>query len=219
MKSIISLFLMNVFISVSAIAGPTGGAIISADKMNILYIGLSNPISATAPGYTDDQTIVTFSGGGEYTKLGSGHYMFKPDGSQREVTVKVSVKMADSTLKLAGQQVYRIRKIPHPEVLFGTKNGGSISKGEIAAVSQINCGLGEGFAFEGLKFSVNSYTLIIVHADGSSYTEEVSGNRITARSKEEFENIKSGAYIIITSVDATGPAGKVVISGVSLKVK
>jgi gliding motility-associated protein GldM len=201
----------------------SGGATISADKMNMLYIGLPNPISAAASGFTPAQTHVNISGGGSFGKdpsqKGEGHYILKPDGSQREITVKVSVTMSDGSTKQMGQSVYRVRKIPHPEVLFGTKNGGAISRGEIATVNLISAGLGEGFAFEGLKYNVNNYTLAISPKSGQAYMEQVQGNRITGNSRSHLASVHTGDLIVIANVDATGPGGKVILSGVTLPVK
>ena len=79
----------------------------------MLYIGLDNPISAAAAGFTPAQTHVTIyrrrSLEPDPSQKGAGHYILKPDGSQREITVKVSVTMSDGTTKQMGQQVYRVR--------------------------------------------------------------------------------------------------------------
>jgi gliding motility-associated protein GldM len=196
-----------------------GGATISAEKMNMLYIGLDNPISISAAGFTPEQTLPSTSAG-SLRKVGNGQYMIKPDAnSPRELTITVNVKTADGKTARMGSQVYRVRKIPHPEVLFGTKNGGAISRGEISVVSQINAGLGEGFAFEGLKYQVNSYTLAIAPKSGQSYIEPVTGNRITGASRSHLSNVHTGDLIVVANVDATGPAGKVILPGVTLTVK
>jgi len=201
----------------------TGGATISADKMNMLYIGLDNPISAAAAGFTPAQTHVSTTGGGSWrpdpSTKGPGHYILKPDGSAREITVKVSVTMSDGSTKQMGQQVYRVRPVPHPEVLFGTKTGGAISRGEIATVSMINCGLGAGFAFEGLKYLVNGYTFAIAPKSGPAHFLPVTGNRITPECRNFLAQVHTGDFIIIANVSVTGPSGKLVLSGPTLTVK
>jgi gliding motility-associated protein GldM len=198
----------------------TGAATIAADKMNMLYIGLDNPISASAAGFTPANTNASIiGGGGSFKMISPGHYMLKPDGSKREITVGVSVKMSDGTTKSMGQMVYRVRPIPHPEVLFGTKSGGAISRGEIATVSQVNAGLGEGFAFEGLKYTVTAYTFAIAPKSGPSHILQVQGNRITAECRNFLGGVHTGDLIIIANVNAMGPSGKVVLSGPTLTVK
>ena len=201
----------------------TGGATISADKMNLLYIGLDNPISAAAAGFTPAQTIVTHSGGGSFhpdpSQHAPGHFIMKPDGSQREITINVSVKMADGIIKPMGKMLYRVRPVPHPEVLFGTKTGGAISRGEIATVSMINCGLGASFGFEGLKYIVNGYTFAVAPKSGPAHFLPVNGNRIPSEARGFLSQVHTGDFIIIANVKVTGPGGTLMLSGPTLTVK
>jgi hypothetical protein len=193
-------------------------AAISADKMNMMYVGLDNPVSVSVSGYRPENLEVSISGGGEIKEEDhKGHYLVKPDGSARELTVIVAAKN-NKNIVLSNKQ-FRVRKIPHPEVLLGTRNGGGISRGELATASQINVGLGEGFAFEGLKYIVNSYTLAIAPKSGQTYIEPVQGNRISGNSRLRLSNVKPGDLIVIANVDVTGPAGRIMLSGLTLTVK
>jgi hypothetical protein len=194
-----------------------GCAFINAENMNILYIGIDNPISASAPGISPDSTIVS---AGTLRNVGITQFVIKPyvDGP-RVITITVSIKTYDGKIMKIRDQIYRVRKIPNPEVLFGVKIGGIISKETITTVAQINAGLGEGFGFEGLRYRVNSYKLIIARQSGESYFEEVTGDRISAKSRVALETVKSGDVIVISNVEATGPAGKVILSGVTLTVQ
>ncbi|MGZ5244975.1 MAG: type IX secretion system motor protein PorM/GldM [Bacteroidia bacterium] len=198
----------------------TGSATISADAMNMLYIGLENPMSVSVPGFSDAQTIVNFSGGAGQRKTGPGKYILKPDGSNRLIKVSVAAKMPDGSTKAMGQQEYRVRKVPNPEVLFGTKSGGVISRGELLTVSMVNAGLGEGFAYEGLKFQVKGYTFAMSpKAGGNSYFENVSGNRITGSIRAKLQNARPGDMIVIAQVDVVGPSGKKMLNGTNFTVR
>jgi hypothetical protein len=187
--------------------------------MNMFYIGIENPVSVKVEGYSDSLVAVRIDGGGTVRKDAEGVYMIKPDGSNRLITIRASIKTNGQGEKKVMEKPYRVRKIPHPEVLIGTKSGGAVTLSELNNISQINAGLGEGFAFEGLRYTVNSYTIIITHQESGNYIEEVNGNKINARTADEFKNVKPGDYITVTNVDATGPAGKVLLGGTTLKVK
>jgi hypothetical protein len=198
----------------------TGSATIAADKMNMLYIGLENPMSISVPGFSDAQTIVNFGPGAGARKTGPGKYILKPDGSNRLIKVTVAAKMPDGSTKQMGSQEYRVRKVPNPEVLFGTKSGGVISRGELLTVSQVNAGLGEGFAFEGLKYNVTGYTFAMSpKAGGNSYFENVSGNRITGSIRAKLQNARPGDMIVIAQVDVMGPGGKKMLNGTNFTVR
>ncbi|RYG21977.1 MAG: gliding motility protein GldM [Chitinophagaceae bacterium] len=199
----------------------TGSATIAADKMNMLYIGLENPMSISVPGFSDAQTTVNFTTGANAKKTGPGKYILKPtEAPNREIKVTVSAKMPDGSTKQMGSQVYRVRKVPNPEVLFGTKPGGAISRGELVTVSQINAGLGEGFAYEGLKYNVLSYTFAISpKAGGNAYFEQVSGNKVSGTMRGKLQNARPGDLIVIANVEVMGPVGKKMLNGTNLTVR
>jgi len=181
----------------------TGASTVSASKMNMLYIGLDNPIDVSAAGFTPAQTFVKFSGGGALKQTSPGHYSFNPDGSQRDVTASCYVKMADGSTRQMGQALqYRIRKVPKPEILLGTKAGGPISKGEVLIVERVSAGFGEAFAYAGMPVTVHSYRLIINH-NGKLDINPVTGNIIPANVKEKLKNVHSGDMIFLTDVEVT----------------
>ena len=78
--------------SYSVIAEPSE-AVISADKMNVVYRGLDNPISISVPGVGDKDITPTVGKGNKLTKTGNGKYILNP-GSGKEVTINVSAKLS-----------------------------------------------------------------------------------------------------------------------------
>src|ERR1700722_10467758 len=71
---------------------------ISADKMNMLYIGLDNPVYTCVDGVEPARTSTSISGGASMKPdsiHGPGHFIIKPDGSVRQITVRAEVIMPD----------------------------------------------------------------------------------------------------------------------------
>src|SRR4029078_9606907 len=53
-------------------------ASIALDKMNVLYIGVDNPVTVAASGAGDDRVAFSITGGGgSYTKAGGGKYIVR----------------------------------------------------------------------------------------------------------------------------------------------
>ncbi|MDQ3072054.1 MAG: gliding motility protein GldM, partial [Bacteroidota bacterium] len=188
----------------------TGQATISAEKMNMLYIGLKNPISVSVAGYTPDQIIASCPG---VAWSGSrGQYMATPSASSpREVFVNVSVKGAGGKTISMGRSNYRVRPVPKPFVMFGSKDGtaSSITRGELSTVSFITATLGISFAFEGLNYTVTSYGIALspkTSAGGATlYQETVSGNRLPGNVKAKLSSARPGDMILLYDVKAKGP--------------
>lgn len=193
-------------------------ATIELDNMNLMYIDIDNPLTIAVPGVNPSQITASSSGGGTFKIKSINHYLFHPDGSVRQVSIILTMKMADGSDKIICKKEFNVRKIPHPEVLFGTFTGGAFTKEQIMAVKRINCGFPEGIPFY-LTVTVKSYTIIIIPEKGDSYVEKVSGNTITEASKARLNNLNSGDRIVITDVAAAGPAGDIHVSSVVITVK
>lgn len=90
------------------IAETPSGAVISADKMNVVYRNLDNPISATVNG-ADGAVTLTASVGG-LSKSGSG-WNFRPAAGSGTVTFTASAKLS-SGKTVSGKKDFRIKPVP-----------------------------------------------------------------------------------------------------------
>jgi gliding motility-associated protein GldM len=192
----------------------TGSATISATKMNMLYIGLDNPISISVPGFRPDQINASGTAGLNLKKVDAkGNYTCNPSQGTRDGIITVTAEN-----KKVGQMAYRIRPVPKPEILLGTRTGGAISRGELATVSYVNAGLGAGFAFEGLNYKVMKYRMIYVPQHKEAMFFDVTGNTIPGNVRAALQNAHPGDMLILTDVTAQGPTGSVTIPGPSLTI-
>lgn len=87
---------------------PPSGAVITADKMNVVYRGLDNPITATVNG-ADGPISLTASVGG--LSGSNGKYNFKPAAGSNTVTFTASAKTSTGKV-VSGKQEFRIKPVP-----------------------------------------------------------------------------------------------------------
>ncbi|MEX0968723.1 MAG: gliding motility protein GldM [Bacteroidia bacterium] len=200
-----------------------GSATISADAMNVLYIGLENPISISVPGFPPDKIRASMSRG---TLSGSnGRYIAKVTGGRskedRTTTISASVQTGDGRSMTMGSATYRIRPVPAPTAYFGNKASGAITKAELGAQQGIISHLGEGFAFEGLNFRVQRFTLIYQPRNGDMLMDKSNDWRITSRMKTFFGQARPGDQIIVTDIyaAAAGVGEKRLDNGIVLQVR
>ena len=64
-------------------------ATVSADLMNVLYAGYSNPISVSVPGVPLNKVSASISGG-SLTPTGPGHYIARPTAVGKDITISVT---------------------------------------------------------------------------------------------------------------------------------
>lgn len=171
---------------------------ISPTKMNVLYIGVKNPIQVTATGR---QITATISGsGGRLTSTGAGKYDAKVS-SQGSATISV---VADG--QTAGSMKFRCLPVPDPYATVGGKKGGSIAQATLLAQSFVRAQL-DNFVFD-LKFPVTGFT---VSATIQGFTEEYRSNsaNISAQQKGLIRQLKRGNKVYFESIKARAPDGSV----------
>ncbi len=100
-----------------AVINRPNSATISADKMNVVYRGVSNPMTISFAGVADNN--VSASATGLRRSSGSSYVMIP--GSGREVSINVSGTLPDGS-KVSDSKQFRIKDIPSP---VGTVRGES----------------------------------------------------------------------------------------------
>ncbi|MES2778578.1 MAG: gliding motility protein GldM [Bacteroidota bacterium] len=196
-------------------------AVISATKMNVVYIGLDNPISVSVPGYSANQVQVSASSGGTLSKdKQAGTYLLKVNGTSKEIEISASVKDSKGQVKKMGIQKYRVRPIPKPMPMLGSiEQSGPVSAGVLKSASFVFANL-KDFAFEGVKFTPFEYTIVYQPKKGDGRAFKGTGQNVTAEIKAVLNNVRMGDRITLLQVKANGPAGGVVIpASLSLEVK
>lgn len=173
-------------------------AVVSPDKMNVLYIGVPNPISVSAPGVPKEQIKVSISGGS--VSGSGGHYTATVNSPG---TTKVTV-MGDKGIVL-GASEFRVKRIPDPKAQFAGKSGGKTSAANIRAQDRIFARL-EGFEFDA-KFNVTRFTLLIAKPRQDVVTYTTSGADLSSAMKSAMNNVTPGTTVVFQDIIAVGPDG------------
>jgi len=179
--------------------------VISADKMNVLYIGVDNPMSISVPGVANDLVTVTPSGGGvtlvKDAKAGGGHYIATAT-TQGECNISVSAKMDNKNMPM-GAMKYRVKRVPDPVAKIANMKGGPINKNTLAAQSAI-IPMMEGFDFE-LFPRVTGFKVTIVKRGKDPIEIESNSNLLTQAMKDQILGSPLGTKIYFEYIKATLP--------------
>ncbi len=127
-------------------------ATVTADKMNVFYIGVDNPVSVTVAGSSSNTLKVSGTGCNINGSKGKYNVTASRPG---EATISVSAEGFPNT-----PFKYRVKRIPDPVPALGAgpnKNGGAMGNGEFKAQLGIAAIL-EGFDFDA-KCNIMGYEL------------------------------------------------------------
>jgi gliding motility-associated protein GldM len=179
--------------SYSVIAEPSE-AVISADKMNVVYRGLDNPISISVPGVGDKDISPNVGNDNKLTKTGNGKYILNP-GKGTEVKINVSAKLS-SGKKINTPKVFRIKDIP---AAAGTvRNDFGIVPMPKSSLSNVPIGAAlPDFVFD-LQLIVKGFTIKVP----GQLAVKVSGDKLDARAKKALAKARRGDLVTIFDIQA-----------------
>jgi len=178
-------------------------AVVSPTKMNVLYIGVPNPIAVSAPGIAKEKLHVTMSSG---TLTGNnGDYTATVEATGT-TTITVSGELAPGKTGVLGSTTFRIKRIPDPKAQFAGKSGGSTSAANLKAQDRLFAKL-DNFDFD-TKFEVVRFSMWIARPRQDPIQLSSNGGELTAQMKSALAQITPGTRVIFSNILATGPGGQ-----------
>jgi gliding motility-associated protein GldM len=186
--------------TIQYIVGTPGGASVSADKMNVLYIGVDNPVTV-ASGKGWDKTTVSMQGGS--LSGTQGHYMAR-------VT---SPGMANIIVNMEGKGPvpfpFRVKYLPPAAAGIGAnlQQDGNMPAATFRAMGGIRAAL-VGSEFDA-TYNVISYTIVGAGAGFSpSAFATNSGGFWSGSAKAVADKAVPGSIMSFTNIVVKGPDGR-----------
>jgi gliding motility-associated protein GldM len=177
-------------------------AVVSPDKMNVLYIGVPNPVSISAPGIPKEKLKVSMTGG-EITGS-DGHYTATVSAIGK-ATITVSGDIGGGKIQVLGATDFRTKRIPPPKAVFAGKSGGTTSSANIKAQDRLFAVL-NGFDFDA-KFNITRFTLLVVKPRQDAVTKTGTSSVLSADMHSVLNNVTPGSTVIFSNIIAVGPDG------------
>lgn len=177
-------------------------AVISADRIKVLYIGIDNPISIAVPGITSDKIKVSITNGiitGE-----NGKYIVKVNKAKESI-IDVKAEITPGEFKKVGSDTFAIRYIPDPKLCLGNYCDDTffMSKEEFLENPEFKAEIGLPFD---VKYDIVSYTFTYQINDVAT-TIKVNGKKITPEIIDIIKNQKDNNKVIFEDIIAKGPDG------------
>lgn len=187
-------------------------ATVSADLMNMLYAGYSNPISVSVPGVPLNKVTATMTGG-TLQPVGPGKYIARPAAIGKDVTITVSSTNTGRVQQM-GQFTFRVRKLPDPTAFIAMADehgnptrykGGNLPKASLMAADGIGAAIDDGILDIG--FRVLSFETVFFDNMGNAVPMVSDGDKFSARQKATFRRLARNRRFYISRVTAVGPDG------------
>ena len=181
--------------------GMPSGASIFLEKMNVVYIGVPNPMTISGGSVGAEKVHITFaSPGASITKTTGDHYEAR---ATTPGMAKIIVNAAGKNFEFP----IRVKNLPLPAGFIGSKKGGSISAAEFKAIGGLIARL-EDSDFEA-PFKVVSYKIGAIGGSISGYSQaDNNGNRWSGNAQTLVQRASPGTQIFFDEIRVVGPDGK-----------
>jgi gliding motility-associated protein GldM len=186
--------------------------IVSPTAMNVMYMGIPNPIDVSVPSISPDKIKIKVVNGtfttekvkrpnGENFK---GTWAIKPQTVGQDVQVIVTADINGKPIQFAPYS-FRVKPIPPPVAQFAQRSTGSIPRATAAAQQGVFAVMTD-FDFD-LQYQITGFT-ILYNERGSDYEESSTSGNLTQKQKDLIGRLTRGKYLTIKDIKALGPDGK-----------
>ena len=203
-------------------------ASIEAIKLNVMYVGLENPISITVAGIDPKNVVPRLvgckinyaTGAAENVGMATNAALRGSNGSYTvaipekvsDVQIQVSAKLPDGRMKPMGTKNFRVKGIPDPTFKCGNVDfkSGSVELAKLKDAPVAVAAL-DGFVYEGVKYQIQSFKFTGISAQrGYTAPINVQGARLD-KIAGTLNQLRKGDDVKFTDIIAVGPGNKRVL--------
>ena len=181
-------------------------AVVSPVMMNVLYIGLDNPLSISVPGVAQSDVSASIAGTGSLSRKADGSYTadVKTPGPLK-VVVKAKVNGKEMVM---GEQQFRVKRLPDPQACVdGVYETGKINVSKLKGMRGV-VPVMKAFEYQ-TKFTVVSFDFSYNSKKDATITppQTVQGPLFNDKCKALLNRAVAGDAIFIDNVVVRGPDG------------
>lgn len=185
--------------TVEYVVGQSSAAV-QLDNMNVLFIGVDNPVTISGSGSVDQIKASIAGGGGSLNGNGAKRFVRV---TQETDDCVISITTPDGKVT---RVPFRVRSIPDPSPMIGTYKSGNIPASYFKSQAGVRA-IVENFYYK-TQFNVTSYRMT---GDAAGFDDLMEANNTGAEwneSKGIVNRCRQGSFITIEDIYAVGPDGR-----------
>jgi gliding motility-associated protein GldM len=186
---------------------------VAADKQNVLYIGVDNPVTVAAAGITTSSLKVTMSGG-SLKSYGKTSYLATVTRPGEAIITVIDTKNGKKF-----PFKFRVKRIPNPTVKLGKNMDGLMNATEFKSQPGLVLWL-EDFDYDA-RCNVESYDLTYTRKRQDAVELKAKGGRFSGKALQAVQQAKPGDQYSFTNVKARCPGDRTgrQVNGLAFRIK
>lgn len=193
---------------------------ISAEKMNVLYAGVDNPLAVSAAGVAPGDLEVRVEGANAKLINGAnGTYSVRVSAGSN-ATVTVFQKTVEGLKRQGAPKVFRVKKLPDPPLkILGRPAGPStdMTQAEVRNITQFSLDM-SNYDF-GAPFKVQGFSITMGGNGNAVQWFECDGTTLSSEALNAIRRIKKGSKVYVEDIKVMAPDGPRVLPNVKINVK
>jgi gliding motility-associated protein GldM len=177
---------------------------VSATNMNVLYVGVNNPLSISVSGIPAENIFPSISVGTLRQDKGKGSWVATVPASSKEAKVTISVKL-NGKMKQMGTENFRVKKLPDPDAYIVSRKEAYVSRNDLIAAGKIIARMPDDFEFD-YAFRILSFRMTMQRGFNVYHYDSQSGN-LTDEMIRQIKNTNRGQALIFEEIVARSPDG------------
>ena len=196
-------------------------ATVSAEKVNVLYAGIPNPVVVGAP-VSPEKLRVSWGGATATPAAAKGVYDVNVPVSMvgKEITITIGADMGNNRVIRLGSTTFRIKSVPEPTVFVGANIlGGEQTKEMLLKEPLIAARMPYDFNYE-MQWNVVSYTVVFVENGEESPPIRVKGPMFPDEVISRIQSAPSGTNVEFVNITINSIAGtRMMVSPILVRIK
>lgn len=197
---------------------------VANEDFTIVYAGFPHTFSASASGFPQEGVSLNIAGA-TVTPGGNGKFTVKAQANQvgQLLRSSVVVKTGQGTKILQGPS-FLVKKLPKPEVYFGTIPATVTEVTKNQLISNMNVGIRAAYdqsvPFNPalIQFSVGGFSMTVI-ADGNRVPPQTSGSgQVTLNMQNMIRALRPGMFVSFSGIKANGPTGSMSTNNMTFKI-
>jgi len=178
--------------------------IVSPTAMNVLYVGIPNPIDISVPSVASNLIQATMTNGtisrGRVEGY-RGEWRASPQNVGQTAAINVSATINGERMRFPPYE-FRVQRIPDPVAQFAGMTEGTVAKNVALAQPGVFAVL-ENFLFD-LEYRVSQFT-VSIQQRGFDRSETSNSARLTQEQRSLIESLNRGQKLSIINIRAVAP--------------
>jgi beta-lactamase regulating signal transducer with metallopeptidase domain len=176
--------------------------VVEAEKMNVFYIGVDNPINIAVPGYQCGELLAKIKQDGA-TLMPTGDCQYQVTVRQTgDVQIEI-YSIRGGIEQLIGTKNFRTKRIPDPVPRINSYKGGKIKKADLLEAKEVSA-LMEGFVFPD-QCEVTGFQIGVFYKDCDPVMGDNIGGTINATFRKLIQDMKPGDSIYFDDIKTKCP--------------